>query len=401
MRVAWCSHDRQPASTDRVGASEARGRDLGVQGLPTLHDAVTVRLRGLLHVVMTAIGSLTLRGPRATLAVATAFAVGGAVLLALALRLQAPYWAGISGFICMQASQPQSLRKALHRMWGTALGAAVALLVFPWIAYDHAATMLLLFVAGTLAILGSLLSRFSYAWLLGGITTVMVILGALNDPSLIMSFAFYRSAEITLGSVTALAVAYMLLPRSGQPVAPAPGWGSLFGHNRHALRHAMRTGVIVALVPLVWRVFDLPNLSQMAISIGAIMAVPELTGDPGRDQRAIADRAAQRVFGCVIGAGAGLVMLTMPWLAVLPPWLLCLMVAAAVGSELQTGPRAVPTVGTQAVVAFILTVVQGWGPPLSLLPAIDRAAGMFGALALLFTANMLLGPPRALAGTLH
>jgi uncharacterized membrane protein YccC len=354
---------------------------------------VTVGPGGLPRRVAAAIGSLTLSGPRAALAVATALAVGCAVILALAFRLQAPYWAGISGFICMQASQPQSVRKALHRIWGTALGAAVALLVFPWIAYDHAATMLVLFVAGTLAILGSLLSRFSYAWLLGGITTVMVILGALNDPALTLRFAFYRSAEITLGSVTALAVAFMLLPRSGQAVAPTPGWGSLFGDNRHALPHAMRTGAIVALVPLVWRVFELPDLSQMAISIGAIMAVPELTGDPGRDQQAIAERAAQRMFGCVIGAGAGLVVLTLPWLAVLPLWLLCLMLAAAVGSELQTGPHAVPTVGTQAVVAFILTVVQGWGPPLSLLPAIDRAAGMLGALVLLFGANILFGPP--------
>lgn len=367
--------------------------------MPTLHDAVIVRVAGLLHRVVAAIGSLTLRGPRAALAVATAFVVGGAVILALILRLQAPYWAGISGFICVQASQPQSLRKALHRMWGTALGAAVALVVFPWIAYDHAATMLVLFVAGTLAILGSLLSRFSYAWLLGGITTIMVILGALDEPALTLSFAFYRSAEITLGSVTALMIAYMLLPRSGQAVASAPGWGSLFGHNRHALQHAMRTGAIVALVPLVWRVFELPDLSQMAISIGAIMAVPELTGDPGRDQRAITERAAQRVCGCVIGVGAGLLVLTLPWLATLPLWLLCLMLAAAVGSELQTGPHAVPMVGTQAVVAFVLTVVQGPGPALSLLPAIDRAAGMLGALVLLFVANILLGPQTALAGT--
>jgi uncharacterized membrane protein YccC len=295
----------------------------------------------------------------------------------------------------MQSSQPQSLRKALHRMGGTALGAAAALLVFPWIAFDHAATMLVLFAAGTLAILGSLLSRFSYAWLLGGITTVMVILGSLNDPALTLSFAVYRSAEITLGSVMALAVAFMLLPRSGQAVAPAPGWGSLFGRNRHVLQHAMRTGAIVALVPLVWRVFELPDLSQMAISIGAIMAVPELTGDPGRDQQAVAERAAHRMLGCVIGVGAGLVVLTLPWLASLPPWLCCLMLAAAVGSELQTGPHAVPTVGTQAVVAFILTVVQGWGPPLSLSPAIDRAAGMLGALILLFGANILFGPPGA------
>ena len=363
--------------------------------------SATARLGTLVDAIMTAFGSLTLRGPRATLAVATALAVGGGVTLALALRLPAPYWAGVSAFICIQGSQPQSLRKAVHRVWGTALGAGVALLIFPRIAYDHAATMLLLFAAGTLAIMGSLLSRFSYAWLLGGITTVMVVLSALTDPSLTPSFAASRSAEITLGAVTALAVAYTLLPQSGQPAAPAPGWGSVFGRNRHVLPHAMRTGAIVALVPLVWRVFELPNLSQMAISIGAIMAVPELTGNPDVDQRTVAERATQRVFGCAIGAGAGLVLLTLPWAAIFPAWLLSLMMATAVASELQTGPHAVPTVGTQAAVAFILTVVQGGGPPLSLEPGVDRAAGMLGALVMLFGGNLLFGPPRAVLGTLR
>ena len=360
-------------------------------GLP---DPVAVRPDGPFRALAAALGSLTLRGPRATLALATALATAGAVTFALALRLQSPYWAGVSGLICMQANQPQSLRKTLHRIAGTAVGAAAVLLIFPWVAYDPIATMLLLFLAGTLAILGSLLSRYSYAWLLGGITAIMVILGALDDPSQVLSFAFYRSAEIMLGSITALAVAYMLLPGSGQPAPPAPGWGSLLGSNWHALSHAMRTGLIVALVPVIWRVFELPNLTQMAISIGAIMAVPELTGDPERDRQAVSRRAVQRVLGCAIGAGAGLVMLALPWSAVFPTWLLCLMIAAAVGSQLQTGPHAIPTVGLQAAIAFILTVIQGWGPPLSLIPAIDRAAGMIGALVLLLVANTLFGPSR-------
>jgi uncharacterized membrane protein YccC len=346
---------------------------------------------------MAAFRSFTLRGPRARLAVAATLAVGTAVFLALALRLQAPYWAGISAFICIQASQPKSLRKALHRIWGTLLGAAAALLMFPWIAYDHAATMLLLFVAGTLAILGSLVSRSPYAWLLGGITVIMVVLGALQAPELTLSFAITRSAEITLGSLDALAVAFVLLPHAGQAAAPAPGWASLLGRNWYMLAHAMRTGFIVALVPLIWRIFELPDLSQMAISIGAIMAVPELTGDAQHDQSAIAERAAQRVLGCLVGAAAGLAMLSLPIAAIFPVWLLLLMIAAALGSQLQTGPYAMPAIATQAMVAIILTVVQGWGPALTLLPAIDRAAGMVGAVCLLFTVNLIFVPRRGQA----
>ncbi len=97
----------------------------------------------------------------------------------------------------------------------------------------------------------------------------------------------------------------------------------------------------MALVPLVWRIFELPNLTQMAISISAILALP----------------------------------------------------FAAICSQLQTGPHAMPVIGTQAMVALILTVVQGWGPALTLLPAIDRAAGMIGAILLLFAVNFVSGQP--------
>ncbi len=320
--------------------------------------------------LLAAFRSLTLRGPRAAMGLAAALAVGIAVTLALMLRLQAPYWAGISAFICMQASQPQSLRKALHRILGTLLGAAAALLIFPWIAYDHLATMLLLFLAGTMAILGALLSTYSYAWL-------------------------FRAAEITLGSATALAVAYVMLPGSAGPVVPGPGWRSLLGRNAHMLPHATRAGLTIALVPLVWRIFELPNLGQMAISISVIMAVPVLTGDPHRDSQAIAQRAAERVTGCILGAGAGLAVLALPCAMLFPFWLAALMLAAWISAQLETGPNGMPNVGIQSMLAFILTVVQGWGPALSLTPAIERAAGMVLAISMLLAINLILGPPKA------
>jgi hypothetical protein len=52
-------------------------------------------------------------------------------------------------------------------------------------------------------------------------------------------------------------------------------------------------------------------------------------------------------------------------------------------------------VGLQSMMAFILTVVQGWGPALSLTPAIERAAGMILAISTLLTINLILGPPKA------
>src|ERR1700757_2863989 len=146
------------------------------------HECVPVKeWAALAGRILAAFGSLTIEGPRARLALASALSVGTALTLALWLHLAAPYWAAITGYLCMQANQPASVRRALHRMLGTVCGAVIGLVLFSQVAYDHAATMLLLFLAGTIAILGSLLSRYSYAWLLGGITAIIIVLGALDD----------------------------------------------------------------------------------------------------------------------------------------------------------------------------------------------------------------------------
>ena len=334
-------------------------------------------------------------GPRARAALAAALAVGVAILLALALRLQDVFWAGISAFVCTQASQPQSVRKGLHRIIGTLLGAAAALVCFPPVAFDHVATMSLLFIAGTAAIAGSLVSRFSYAWLLGGITAVMVILGALDDPTQALNIAFFRSSEIALGTSVALVIAKWLLPTGPAIVAGAPGWRSLFDPHSSVLDHAFRTGLSIAVVPVVWRVLELPNLSQMAISIGAVMAVPVLTGSDEENRRLVAHRSVQRLIGCLVGGALGLLVLRTGWSASLLVWLLLLMIGAAVGVQMENGRHDVKIIGIQAEVALILTLVQGWGPATLLQPALDRVFGMVGAILVLSAVNLILGPARA------
>jgi uncharacterized membrane protein YccC len=349
----------------------------------------------LLGAIRAEIMELSLTGSRLQQANIAALTVGIAILLALALRLDDPWWAGISGFICTQASAPQSLRKGALRIVGTLAGAAAGFVLAPAVVYDPLATVLLLFVAGTLAILGALLSPHGYAWLLGGITTIMVVLGALDDPTLALPIAFYRGAEIVLGTATALAMTRLLSP-SGDPVEPtAPGWQSLLGGNWHALSHAMRTGIVVAAVPLLWRQLELPNLSQMAISIGAVMAVPTLSGISDQDQRAISQRMLHRSVGCALGGGVGALFLTLPLSQSFGPWLLTIMAGVWVAMQIQSGRHGIAGVGAQAAVALILTLVQGAAPATSLLPALERIAGMLGAIGLLLLVNLLLGPPVA------
>jgi uncharacterized membrane protein YccC len=349
----------------------------------------------LAHQVAAELGELTITGPRARAAIAAALAVGVAIVLALALRLQDVFWAGISAFVCTQASQPQSLRKGFHRIIGTLLGAATALICFPPVAFDHLATMLLLFIAGSAAIAGSLVSRYSYAWLLGGITAVMVILGALDDPTQALNIAFFRSSEIVLGTSVALVIANWLLPTGPAMVATAPGWSSIFDPRSNVLDHTFRAAVAIALVPVVWRALELPNLSQMAISIGAVMAVPVLSGSDEENRRSVAHRSMQRLIGCLVGGALGLLVLQTDWSASFLVWLSLIMIGAAVGVQLETGRHDVKIIGIQAEVALILTLTQGWGPATLLQPALDRISGMVGAILLLSAVTLILGPARA------
>ena len=334
---------------------------------------------------------LTLHGPRARLSLATGLGVGLAVVLALALRLDQPYWAGISAFICSQRTQAMLLDKALNRIVGTALGAGAALLMYGLVAFDTAATLLLLFAAGTLAVLGNLVSAHPYAWLLGGITTVIIVLGAINDPSLALSIAAMRFAEIVLGCLAALLMANLLPTGAPEPPA-APGWRSLLGPNRYMWNHGLRTGLAVALVPVIWRVFELPDLSQMGISVAAAMSVPALTGAPQRDARLIKERMAQRVVGCLLGGGAALLVLAFSVSAMFAPWLLLLMAGAAVGAQIQSGSHNIAIVGMQGAIAVIIVLVQGPQPAELLSPAVSRLAGMLGALALLTIIGLVFGP---------
>ncbi|HTZ70597.1 MAG TPA: FUSC family protein, partial [Acetobacteraceae bacterium] len=337
------------------------------------------QLAALLPALRGGFGDFTLSGPRARHGVMASLAVGAAIVLALALHVQDPWWAGISAFICTQATQPQLLQKAALRIAGTVGGAAFSYALAPWAMQDQAALLLLLFVAGMVGTLGALVSRFGYAWQLSGMTIFLVTLGALDEPSQFFSLAVYRTADIVLGVATSIAVGWLMASDDAAVVSAAPGWRSVLGENWHAVLHAARAGLAVASVPLVWRYLELPNLNQMAVSIASVMAVPALRGVPALDQAAIAKREWQRVAGCLLGGGAALLLVGSPAAQSFLPWLLAIMVGVFLAIQLQTCRFDINVVGMQAGIALLLTAMQGWGPPASLAPAILRIAGMLGA----------------------
>jgi uncharacterized membrane protein YccC len=336
------------------------------------------------------VSELSLAGPRALVCVMAALSVTISVALTSMAHLPDLWWAGISGFMSLQATHPGSVRRAILRVLGTAAGAGIALILVPWLAYDHVAFGLVLWAFAALAILGFLVSPHGYAWLFFGITFLLVSLLSIDDPTHLLENAFNRTAEVTIGSVVAVTVTWMLASRApGPPVAPPPGWGGLLGAQFGEVLYALRGGFAVMLMPLVWRWMELPSLTQMPVTVAAVMAVPVAIADPKGRNKVIADRAAQRVIGCLFGGMLGLLCLALSLTAFLP-WLALLGGGVFVAAHVQASARGVGYVGTQAAIAFIMALVQGSGPPTSIMPGFDRFMGVTLGLAVLLAVTVLL-----------
>lgn len=328
-------------------------------------------------------------GPRARRGHAVTLAVVVSVMLAAALALPDPWWAGISAFMCSQATRSNSLRRTALRILGTAVGAVLGLMLAGTLAYDHVLGLVSLLGIGTVGMLGFMLDRYGYAWLLGAITALMVILSAVQDPRIALTVATNRMLEVVVGSLVALAVALLLAPDGDAAPPPAPGFTDLFGANWPTFLHALRCGSTVMLIPLVWTGFDLPGLPQMAVTVAAVMAAT-----PGADvtnPMAFVTRALHRLLGCLFGGIAGLAVLALS-LTTLLPWLIALAAGVFVSTHVQTTSRGHGYVGTQAAIVFIMTMVQGDGPPISILPGIDRFVGITAGLAVLVVVSLLLWP---------
>ncbi|MBV8614381.1 MAG: FUSC family protein [Acetobacteraceae bacterium] len=354
---------------------------------------------GLAGSVLAELGEMARAPPHARFATAAALAVGLASLTAIWLRFADPWWAGITALACVGASRPASFATAAARVTGTAIGAVGAWLAAPWVANHLALAPPLLLLCSTVAVLGGEVTSHKYAWVMGGVTADLVLLGLLADPATGGGLPLARSAAIALGAVVALFVAWLVIP-AGAPAreAPAPGWPSLLGPNRYLLGHGLRTGAAVMLVPLLWSWLAVPDLSQMAISLAAVMAVPDLSSDPDQANAVLRERGHQRLAGCFLGGAAGLGALALG-LSALLPWLAILLGGVWVGASLQASERGIGYVGRQATVAFIILMVDGFGPPLSLVPGLSRFVGIALGVGLLLALLAVWPDPRTDSGT--
>jgi uncharacterized membrane protein YccC len=348
--------------------------------------------------------SLELRGPRSIAALSAAMSVSLAVLAALLLHSDEPWWAAISAWMVTRSSLAVALSRGAMRIIGSAVGAAIAVIVIALFVYDPLPFCLCLFALACAGLFGFATSRHGYAWLIGAITGDLVMLMALDQPQITFTIAVNRVAEVTIGTAAALLVTF-LLPDVAAVPSPAPTPPKppplLFWTRRHAAEferwlgeiwplvlHACRGGLTVMLLPLLVNWMAPLGSSAMAVTAVAVMAVPTtVILEP--DARTVVQRAVYRLVGCALGAALGLFCIH--WVGTdFSLWLLLLTSGVWLSSQIQSGITGIGYVGTQAGLAFLLSMIQGQGPPLSPTPGLDRFAGIMAGLLVLLIITMAI-----------
>jgi uncharacterized membrane protein YccC len=331
--------------------------------------------------ITTEVGAISFSGATAGLAFRAALAGMLAIVVAMAINLDAPYWAGITAFGMVRQDVAATLTRSFDRILGTIAGAAIGFVAAATVS-DHVifATLCLVIVSFTLY--AQARAEHGYAVLLVGVTALLVMFGSLSTPDAALSLAVYRGLEIIVGAAAASLVDVLTADRaSPERDPPKPGVFST-PVDEEQLVAAVTAGLAIASVPSLWNGLELPGLGQTPITAFVIMIA--IQRDPYWT-------AATRAIGCLAGGIYGLLCLAIVgdsfflWIGLL---FLGLYLS---GHILHRGGEA-SYVGHQSGVAVILAMVEGPAPSPDILPAIDRLVGIFGGIVLVAVFQSLLSP---------
>ena len=153
-------------------------------------------------------------------ALKTYAAAMAALFLALWIDLPRPYWALGTVYITSQVLSGATRSKAVYRVSGTVLGAAMSVVLVPNLVNEPILLSLAVALWVALCLYVSLLDRTpaSYLPMLAGYTAALIGFPAVDDPGAIFDTAVARAEEISLGIVCASLAATLILPQSAAPI---------------------------------------------------------------------------------------------------------------------------------------------------------------------------------------
>ncbi|WP_175109433.1 FUSC family protein, partial [Paraburkholderia solisilvae] len=137
-----------------------------------------------------------------------------ALYIALAVPLERPSWAMASVYIVSNPFVGATRSKALYRAIGTAIAAAMAvLLVPPFVESPYLFSVMVALWVGAMLYLGlSDRTARSYVFLLAGYTLPLIALPTVTEPTTIFNVAIARTEEILLGIICASVVGSIAFP---------------------------------------------------------------------------------------------------------------------------------------------------------------------------------------------
>jgi uncharacterized membrane protein YccC len=321
---------------------------------------------------------------------ATAGSVTLAVWVGAYLGQQDLWWAAISAWIVSNPDFGALWRKLAMRIAGTAFGLLIGFFLSVAIQGQPALQAIAFFAVCAFGPYQRFSSAYGYAWFYGAITIAMLLAVSIVAPKTLFAFAQYRFPEIVTG---ALASAFVhALVRPGDAAAP-PKPTELAPRDRALFRVALVGGFSGVGVTLVWLAFALPSLPQGLISTLVLI---------DSDTSNIRVRGRQRFLGCALGALLGLACVGVG-LDAEPVYFATLFAGIFYLSRTHHGGGPSSYIGTQGGVAFITAMVTGRGPPSSILPAVERLAGILIGVTLMtgvaLVLSALAAPPRAVSAS--
>lgn len=347
---------------------------------------------------------------RATFGAEAMLSVALSVALANALGLSDTWWAAISGFAVMQTSFAGSAQRAAHRIIGTVIGAVLGTLVGPWIGDRPWLFVPALGMIGGVAVYHANASRAAYAWVLGGVTALMVTYEAHRFGSVqeTASFAALRVVEVAVGTLACLLISSAFhfgskwyaknpLPSESEISRPAGESGELAASIPTAPLESLRPtrvllglqgALAIAILAALNYVLHLPVFAQAMVTAIAVLILPAgLASD--RTRQPVMEKMVQRVVGCLLAGALGVALLPlMQGQAAL--CMLALSLGVWTGCHVQTGREGASYVGRQFTIAFIMIFVQDHHWSADPFPALIRLSGILTGIIVLAFAMLAL-----------
>jgi uncharacterized membrane protein YccC len=305
-----------------------------------------------------------------------------AILFAHLLGATNVSWAAYSGYMVMRGHVAESAVRGVLRIFGTCVGAGLALIVTPLILDHLTGQVLASALVGGTTLYAALTAKRAYAWLFVGLTFEMILLDKIQHRDLaVTAFALTRIVEVVAGTSACVIISALstLTARRHWP-APARPAAPQFGWHPDAARHAAQGALALGVLPCLALV-GLPEVAQSSITIMAVMLVP--VASVGRSGLVpVSRRLMYRMLGCLIGGLlAALVLFASHGNAVV--LMLCTFVGVIIGRHIENGGTAFAYSGTQFVLAILVALVPDSYAHPHIDPALERLAGILMGLVVL------------------